>query len=186
MILAREAETGGIEPRPYGRLPPPCVIRAGRCGHRPLRTFYRRRVRCPCGGVHPKGTCPASLHCVGIRPYTRVSGGLFVGGDAHIAPPFSYYIPGGQSRPPLHTSTGHIPHTQTKDRLSPVFPFSQIHFFIPPCRGPERQRHTARVDEHAQGCGNQKNRPPKRVVCLAGAERLELSTRGFGDRCSTN
>ena len=39
---------------------------------------------------------------------------------------------------------------------------------------------------HAQGCGKQKNRPPKRVVCLAGAERLELSTRGFGDRCSTN
>ena len=75
---------------------------------------------------------------------------------------------------------------KTKDRLSPVFPFSQIHFFIPPCRGPERQRHTARVDEHAQGCGNQKNRPPKRVACLAGAERLELSTRGFGDRCSTN
>ena len=24
---------------------------------------------------------------VGIRPYTRVSGGLFVGGDALIAPP---------------------------------------------------------------------------------------------------
>ena len=91
-----------------------------------------------------------------------------------------------RGHPPLHTSTGHIPHTQTKDRRMPVFCLLQIHFFIPPCRGPERQRHTARVDEHAQGCGNQKNRPPKRVACLAGAERLELSTRGFGDRCSTN
>ena len=31
-----------------------------------------------------------------------------------------------------------------------------------------------------------KKRPPYWVVVLAGAERLELSTRGFGDRCSTN
>ena len=61
-----------------------------------------------------------------------------------------------RGHPPLHTSTGHIPHTQTKDRRMPVFCLLQIHFFIPPCRGPERQRHTARVDEHAQGCGKQK------------------------------
>ena len=58
-----------------GRTPPlrtayrtPCVIRAGRCGHRPLHTFYRKRVRYPCGAMHPKGTCSASLHCVGIAP----------------------------------------------------------------------------------------------------------------------
>ena len=62
-----------------GRTPPlrtayrtPCVIRAGRCGHRPLHTFYRKRVRYPCGRMHPKGTCSASLHCVGIRPPTHV------------------------------------------------------------------------------------------------------------------
>ena len=40
-----------------GRAPPlrtspesPCIIRAGRCGHRPLRTVYRKRMRIPPGG----------------------------------------------------------------------------------------------------------------------------------------
>ena len=68
-----------------GRTPPlrtayrtPCVIRAGRCGHRPLHTFYRKRVRYLCGRMHPKGTCSASLHCVGIRPYTLSTGSVCV------------------------------------------------------------------------------------------------------------
>ena len=32
----------------------------------------------------------------------------------------------------------------------------------------------------------QKDQVDDLVFFLAGAERLELSTRGFGDRCSTN
>ena len=154
MILTREAETGGIEPRPYARLPPP------------LRHTCGAMWASPPTNVLPKA-CALSMRRRAPQGYL-----------SRFAPL--------RGHPPLHTSTGHIPHTQTKDRRMPVFCLLQIHFFIPPCRGPERQRHTARVDEHAQGCGKQKNRPPKRVVCLAGAERLELSTRGFGDRCSTN
>ena len=39
--------------------------------------------------MHPKGTCSASLHCVGIAPYVPSTESVCV------------YIPGGQSRPPL-------------------------------------------------------------------------------------
>ena len=43
------------------------------------------------GAMHPKGTCSASLHCVGIAPYGREQGVRL-----HIGRV-------GQSRPPLHT-----------------------------------------------------------------------------------
>ena len=41
-----------------------------------------------------------------VRPHPRCSS---VGGDAHIAPPFSHHIPGGQSRPPYAPSTERPP-----------------------------------------------------------------------------
>ena len=39
------------------------------------------------GAMHPKGTCSASLHCVGIAPY-EINGSAFVKrrGDVGIAP----------------------------------------------------------------------------------------------------
>ena len=36
--------------------------------------------------MHPKGTCSASLHCVGIAPYERAIENPSVGADAHIRP----------------------------------------------------------------------------------------------------
>ena len=46
MILARKAETGGIEPRPYGRSIQACVYPLlGGQSRPPLRTAYRKPVR---------------------------------------------------------------------------------------------------------------------------------------------
>ena len=36
--------------------------------------------------MHPKGTCSASLHCVGIAPYETTIDRPCVGADAHIRP----------------------------------------------------------------------------------------------------
>ena len=36
--------------------------------------------------MHPKGTCSASLHCVGIAPYEKAAGKPCVGADAYIRP----------------------------------------------------------------------------------------------------
>ena len=43
---------------------------------------------------------------MGIRPYEMAIDRPPVGGDAHIAPPFSYHVSGGQNRPPLQMFTG--------------------------------------------------------------------------------
>ena len=37
------------------------------------RTVYDGAVGYRCGAMHPKGTCSASLHCVGIAPYEILS-----------------------------------------------------------------------------------------------------------------
>ena len=66
-----------------------CAIRAGGCGHPPLRT---------------------------------VSGGLFVGGDAHIAPPLSHCVSGGQRRPPLPPPTEHTPFHKTSPSFYHISP----------------------------------------------------------------
>ena len=40
-----------------------------------------------CGGaMYPKGTCSASLHCVGIAPYETIIDRPYVGADAYIRP----------------------------------------------------------------------------------------------------
>ena len=36
--------------------------------------------------MYPKGTCSASLHCVGIAPYETIIDRPYVGADAYIRP----------------------------------------------------------------------------------------------------
>jgi hypothetical protein len=57
------------------------IVRAGRVARPYNRLPYP--VCLPCGAMHPKGTCSASLHCVGIAPYEMQSklqtrGGFFL------------------------------------------------------------------------------------------------------------
>ncbi len=96
---------------------------------------------------------------VPLRPLYGVPVYPSAGGDAHIAPRQVRWCPGGQDHPPYDGMSGTA--------------FS---------RSTGNQRAA-----HGRLCFTSiKKRPPYWVVVLAGAERLELSTRGFGDRCSTN
>ena len=64
-----------------------------RAGQSPAPTHvYRKPMRHTCGAMHPKGTCFASLHCVGIAPYENAKCPCVIRA-------------GGQSRPPLQPST---------------------------------------------------------------------------------
>ena len=64
-----------------------------RAGQSPAPTHvYRKPMRHTCGAMHPKGTCFASLHCVGIAPYENAKCPCVIRA-------------GGQSRPPLQSST---------------------------------------------------------------------------------
>ena len=40
----------------------------------PLTGAGKEVLRLSCGAMHPKGTCSASLHCVGIAPYESTTG----------------------------------------------------------------------------------------------------------------
>ena len=66
-----------------------------RAGQSPAPTHVSRKpMRHTCGAMHPKGTCSASLHCVGIAPYENAKCPCVIRA-------------GGQSRPPLQGPKKH-------------------------------------------------------------------------------
>ena len=84
----------------------------GRCGHRPLR----RGAAAAYGAMHPKGTCSASLHCVGIAPYIPSAESVCV---SHRA---------GRAVPPLHPVSQRQMHYQSQtsgQRPPPTFATSR-------------------------------------------------------------
>ena len=94
---------------------------------------------------------------VPLRPLYGVPVYPSAGGDAHIAPRQVRWYSGGQDHPPYDGTSGTAFSRSTGNQRA-----AQERLCFTPI----------------------KKRPPYWVVVLAGAERLELSTRGFGDRLS--
>ena len=94
--------------RPHNRLPSvrPVFSLSFRGGKAPVGI----RIPAPAGAESLPPSEREVARSAGGRdvdpPHPRCSS---VGGDAHIAPPFSHHIPGGQSRPPLQPPTERPP-----------------------------------------------------------------------------